>query len=117
HIAEYRERLQGSALELHFACRSSFDVQQCALWHAVIIPDVEPEVSEHAVVEDDSAARDESGRGIVDRERCAAGTGVSVTADADDNIVKVHRNVGQVRAGSERPADASAGSVSRPSDR
>src|SRR5215510_3581798 len=59
--ADYRERLHGVALELHFACGTAFNVKQRALGIAVPLkPDVESEGGGHAVAKDSSAASYES---------------------------------------------------------
>ena len=59
--AEYRERLYGVALDLHFACGTAFNVKQRALGIAVPLElDVEPEAGGHTVANDSSAASYES---------------------------------------------------------
>src|SRR5262249_18814277 len=68
-IADNRERLHRCALEFYVAGRAAFVVKQFAFRGAVPpVPDVEPEVSGHAVVGYGSAASDESERRIIDRK-------------------------------------------------
>src|SRR5215470_10862739 len=51
--ADYRERLHGVALELHFACGTAVNVKQRALGSAVPPElDVEPEAGGHTVAND-----------------------------------------------------------------
>src|SRR4030095_5116525 len=116
--AEYRERLHGVALKLHFTCRTAFNVKQRALGIAVPLElDVEPEGGGHTVANDGPAASDEPERRIIDREYSAAGTGVMVPADAYAHVVNVHRNIAERHTGRERPADASAAGGCRLRDR
>src|SRR5215510_1782135 len=108
-IAGNRKRLHGAALERHKARRAAFGVNQSAQWRPVPpVSDVENEGTVPAVADDGSYALVGPERGIKDRERAAAGTGVIVSADTDSHVVTVNRKVVERRAGRERPANAAS---------
>src|SRR5215813_9561948 len=101
-IADNRERLHGSALEFHLAGWTAFDVKQFALRAAVLLVlDVEPEVGAHAVVDDGSAACDESERRIVNDKHRIGGASVIGATYANGHVIDVHWNVRQGNAGIE----------------
>src|SRR5262245_34080476 len=89
-IADDRERLQGTALEYRKARRAAFGVNQSALRHPVLpVLEVEYERAVPAVADDRAYALEGPERGIKDRERRDAGTGVIVPADANVHDIDI----------------------------